>query len=253
MRFLKVLTWLALSAGVDRACAQEGSGLPKEGGSDLFCSVKVSGLLQVVKPNGDVIREFPVGGVRTLRPSGESRLLATLSGGRVVELDLFGNVLWSLPELPPGQGGPGRGKEITCADALPGGRLLIAACSPRPEGGSACHVMEVDRQGNVFRELRLSTEKPGFRWIRGAGADRLRVCPLMEPPYEITWDAEERRQIAQSACLDLLELPDGHVVLSKPRTIWEVDEKGETVWSANHPEPGQLLLLRSGNILAAFC
>ncbi len=242
-----------------------GADEPRELGdvSDLICyftSGKRGSVLRIAKPGGGAaIRELPFQNVLALQPSREGCLLVVTFGTakesgkkerlvkNVQEIDLFGNVLWTLSDLSFEK------SDIVCfrfapfVEPLSNGNVILGFRKDH-------RVVEVDRQGAVQRELKLDTEN---LWsVQSTDTGSLLILPKKQPPYEMSWDDRKARRIGPSqeawkeTWLCALKLPDGHYILGGLGAIAEWDREGNLVWKSQESDIGQLHRMGNGNILA---
>ncbi len=176
------------------------------------------------------------------------------SGKDVTEIDLFGNLLWSLPDLPFDK------NDIIDVESLSNGNVVLTLQKKRG-------IVEIDRQGIVQRELNIDTE---HAWMICCADDgNLLIvpgkqinsdAPSQQFPYEMTWKDRKPRLIGPShketkewneLWMSSLKLPDGHYIIGSLKSISEWDGEGKLIWRTRGVEAGQLHRMGNGNILTA--
>lgn len=139
--------------------------------------------------------------------------------------------------------------EVHACQPLPGGRVLLVECGPS-------RIIEVDRQGKIAKEIKLTTSpKIGrhdqFRGTRKTKDGHYLVCFKGEHKVvELDGDGKVLREIqAPGDVHEVLALPDGHLLITcgDGHKVIELDAAEKVVWELNENDlPGNPLRLMAG-------
>jgi len=139
--------------------------------------------------------------------------------------------------------------EVHACQPLPDGRVLLVECGPS-------RIIEVDRQGNIAKEIKLTTSpKIGrhdqFRGTRKTKDGHYLVCFKGEHKVvELDGDGKVLREIkAPGDVHEALSLPDGHLLITcgDGHKVIEIDAAEKIVWELNENDlPGNPLRLMAG-------
>lgn len=139
--------------------------------------------------------------------------------------------------------------EVHACQPLPDGRVLLVEC------GSS-RIIEVDRQGRIAKEIRLTTSPAvnlhdQFRGTRKTKDGHYLVCFKGEHKVvELDTDGKVLREIkAPGDVHEAVALPDGHLLITcgDGHKVIEIDAAGKVVWELNENDlPGNPLRLMAG-------
>lgn len=139
--------------------------------------------------------------------------------------------------------------EVHACQPLPDGRVLLVECGPS-------RIIEVDRQGKIAKEIKLTTSpKIGrhdqFRGTRKTKDGHYLVCFKGEHKVvELDGDGKVLREIkAPGDVHEALSLPDGHLLITcgDGHKVIEIDAAEKVVWELNENDlPGNPLRLMAG-------
>lgn len=139
--------------------------------------------------------------------------------------------------------------EVHACQPLPDGRVLLVEC------GSS-RVIEVDRQGQVVKEIKLKTAPEvnlhdQFRGTRKTKDGHYLVCFKGEHKVvEFDADGKILREVkAPGDVHEVVPLPDSHwlITCGDGHKVIEIDITGNTVWELNENDlPGNPLRLMAG-------
>jgi len=139
--------------------------------------------------------------------------------------------------------------EVHACQPLPNGRVLLVECGPD-------RIIEVDREGKIAKEIKLSTSpKIGlhdrFRGTRKTKDGHYLVCFKGEHKVvELDGDGKVLREIkAPGDVHEVVPLPEGHLLITcgDGHKVIEINAAEKVVWELNENDlPGNPLRLMAG-------
>jgi len=227
MNGARIAIVLALAAG-GRAAAPRA----------FLCADYGRGRVVEVSADGTVAWEHPAPGVLDVwRRPGGNVLFNTRGGAKEVTREK--KVVWEYAAAPP--------NEVVSCQPLPDGRVLLGECG-------SCRLLEVDRDGKIAREIRLSTtEKKAhyqFRICRKSPAGTYWVAFYGESVVrEVDAGGRVLRQLPATNPFCAIPLPDGNVLIGSGQghRLFEVDREGKVAWQVGENDlPGNPLRFVAG-------
>ena len=141
------------------------------------------------------------------------------------------------------------GTEVHSCQPLADGRVLVTECGPS-------RLVEVDREGKVAKEIKLSPSSnisthEQFRGARKLANGHYLICFKGDHKVvEVDGDAKVVHEIKVPGDVHAaIRLPDGHLLIScgEGRKVQELDEKDAVVWEIGEKDiPGNPLQLTAG-------
>lgn len=140
--------------------------------------------------------------------------------------------------------------EVHACQPLPDGRVLVVECGPS-------RIVEVDREGKIAREIKLTLPPPNvrrhdqFRGVRKTKDSHYFVCRKGEHIVEeLDGDGKSLRQIKVPGDVhEAVPLPNGHLLVAcgDGHKVIELDAAEKVVWELNENDlPGNPLRLMAG-------
>jgi hypothetical protein len=207
----------------------------------FFCTDSAGNKVAVVDADGKIEWEFKCQHPQDCWVLADGHLLFCHAHG-AFEKTRAGETVWEYRATP--------GTEVHSCQPLPDGRVLLVENGP-------CRLVEVDRAGNVAKEIKL-TPPPArvkihdqFRGVRKTAAGHYFVSRKGEHEVEeLDADGNSLRRfpVAGDVHMTLL-LPDGHLLLAlgEGRKIQELDADLKVVWELGAEDvPGNPLRLMTG-------
>lgn len=222
----------------------------------LVAFVSTANRLEMVSPDGTPVRTVRLEGTRLIRqmhaaPGEKAVLLAVDDKMNLafVEIDAHGKKGWELPLTSVL-----KDKEMPVSyEPLAGGGIL-ACFRPGFQGQGIAHgqrIVQVDRSGQVVRELKLDAGNPYLRAVHRIDEKRLLVVET-DRVYEMDWTGKETFVLPLAkgpAYVDCVRTLEGTYVVAantrretgkKSGWIAELKPDGQEVWKTPHECPASL-------------
>jgi len=207
----------------------------------FFCTDSAGNKVAVVSADGNIEWEFKCQHPQDCWVLADGHLLFCHAHG-AIEKTRAGETVWEYKAAP--------GTEVHSCQPLPDGRVLLVENGP-------CRLVEVDRAGNVAKEIKL-TPPPAkvhvhdqFRGVRKTAAGHYYVSRKAEHEVEeLDADGNSLRRFPVPGDVHMtLLLPNGHLLLAlgEGRKIQELDADLKVVWELGAEDvPGNPLRLMTG-------
>lgn len=207
----------------------------------FFCTDSFGNKVALVSAEGKIEWEFACRHPQDCWVLADGHLLFCHASG-AIEKTREGRTIWEYQAAP--------GTEVHSCQPLPDGNVLIVENGP-------CRLIEVDRMGNVAKEIKLAPPPPAvkvhdqFRGVRKAANGHYFVARKGEHQVEeLDATGKSLRRIPVPGDVHMARLlPNGHLLLAlgEGHKVQELDADLKVVWELGENDvPGNPLRLMTG-------